>query len=153
MISRIDTFLGQYRFLSNFSVSPIASADGLTFRTAEHAYQAGKSDDPQTRRLIAAALTPGHAKRLGRQLDLPADWDTRRHEVMARVLRAKFSDPHLAELLMKTEGAELVEGNNWHDQYWGDCGCRRLSCEPIGENWLGRHLMAVRATLLAEKPL
>ncbi len=112
MIQRIDTFLGQYRFLSNFSPSEIRDTDGFVYRTAEHAYQAGKTEYVGKRAVIAAALTPGHAKRLGLQLDLRADWSEKRHLVMLGVLRAKFTDPWLMSQLCGTDPAELVEGNN-----------------------------------------
>ncbi len=153
MIQRIDTFLGQYRFLSNFSPSEIRDTDGFVYRTAEHAYQAGKTEYVGKRAVIAAALTPGHAKRLGLQLDLRADWSEKRHLVMLGVLRAKFTDPWLMSQLCGTDPAELVEGNNWHDQFWGDCGCGRNSCLVPGQNWLGQHLMTVRAELLVRTKL
>ncbi len=62
---------------------------------------------------------------------------------MARLLRAKFSDPRLAAALVATGTAELVEVNTWDDGYWGVCAGQ-------GNNHLGRLLMALRAELLAE---
>ena len=148
MTDRIDSFQGQYRFLSNFSpTTTIVDRYGITYRTAEHAYQAGKTEDSWERKQIAAVRTAGEAKRLGRHLTLPLDWDERRHTVMRMVLVAKFSDPDLARLLIETGDAELVEGNNWHDQFWGDCVCGRMSCDTPGENWLGQHLMHLRDEL------
>ena len=34
-------------------------------------------------------------------------------------MKAKFTDPMLAEMLLATGDAELIEGNNWGDCYWG----------------------------------
>ena len=64
-VGAITGFFGPYRWLSNFAPSPI-DADGLTYPTAEHAYQAAKTLDPDERLGIARARTPAIAKRLGR---------------------------------------------------------------------------------------
>lgn len=63
--------------------------------------------------------------------------------IMEEVVRAKFSqNPQLLEKLIATGDAELVEGNRWHDQYWGfDL------IKGIGENHLGIILMKIRAEL------
>ena len=40
----------------------------------------------------------------------------------------------------------LIEGNYWHDNYWGNCLCPK--CKEIeGQNQLGKILMKVRSTL------
>ena len=44
--------------------------------------------------------------------------------------------------LIATAGIDLVEKNNWHDNYWGDCSC--LRCYKVGENHLGKIWMALR---------
>ena len=39
---------------------------------------------------------------------------------MEKVVRAKFTqNPHLARFLVETGDAELIEGNSWHDTFWG----------------------------------
>jgi len=49
----------------------------------------------------------------------------------------------IKDLLISTKGYELIEGNNWHDNIWGDCDCPK--CENItGKNLLGKVLMLVR---------
>lgn len=45
------------------------------------------------------AKTPASAKSLGKRVTLREGWDTLRFEVMKRVVRAKFADPDLAEML------------------------------------------------------
>ncbi len=64
---------------------------------------------------------------------------------MEQVLHAKFGDPELADQLVSTHPHQLVEGNTWHDQFWGDCHCGR--CPGDGENMLGVALMELRAKL------
>ena len=47
------------------------------------------------------------------------------------------------ETLLGTSTKELVEGNYWHDNVWGDCSCEK--CKNIkGQNLLGKQLMQVR---------
>jgi ribA/ribD-fused uncharacterized protein len=142
----ITRFTGPDDHLSNFSAHPVRW-QGLVYPTAEAAFQAGKTLDPTVRAEIAAAATPARAKQLGRALALRPGWDAHlRHTVMREVLAAKFSDPQLAARLVGTGTALLVEGNAWCDQFWGCCTCPRHRSTP-GQNWLGRHLMHLRATL------
>jgi ribA/ribD-fused uncharacterized protein len=129
-------------FLSNFYESPI-EFDGITYPTNEHFFQAMKTFHVAERKLIAAAATPGAAKRLGRQTQLRPDWEDIKEDVMLLGLRIKFSDPLLKAKLIATGDAELIEGNHWHDNTWGDCHCDK--CKKIeGKNILGKLLMKVR---------
>ncbi len=134
----IYRFDGEFAFLSNFY--PLAG--GLTL---EHYYQAAKTFDLQERAAILSAPTPGKAKRLGQRVRLRPNWDAMRVNVMRDLLRKKFADLALRDLLRATGDRHLVEGNTWHDKFWGVCYCSR--CDARGENWLGRLLMQVRAEL------
>ncbi|KPM56270.1 hypothetical protein ACG83_10350 [Frankia sp. R43] len=145
----MSSFSGGWGFLSNFHIS-VLTWEGRQYPTAEHAFNAGKTLDPTWRDRIAAAGNPGEAKRLGRRAPLRPEWDARvRYEVMAQVLAAKFVGPQRIAALLSTGDAELVEGNRWHDQHWGDCRCGRPACAEPGLNHLGRLLMARRAELAA----
>jgi ribA/ribD-fused uncharacterized protein len=135
----IDNFEGRYAFLSNFYPSPM-EIDGIIYPTNEHFFQAMKVLTPKERKVIAAAETPGLAKRLGRQVNLRWDWESVKDEVMLIGLRYKFSDPELAEKLLDTGDEELIEGNWWGDTYWG-------VCNGVGKNKLGKLLMQVREEL------
>jgi predicted NAD-dependent protein-ADP-ribosyltransferase YbiA (DUF1768 family) len=65
---------------------------------------------------------------------------------MMRGLRLKFQDPKLRAMLLATGNEELIEGNTWHDNTWGDCSCD--ACKDIeGKNMLGKLLMKVRDEL------
>jgi ribA/ribD-fused uncharacterized protein len=142
----IDSFTGEFRFLSNFFASPVTYG-GVTFPTAEHAFQAAKTLDPALRRRIAGLPSPGEAKRFGRSVALRADWERARKPVMLVVVLTKFTEsPLLGARLADTADApdpRLTEGNTWHDNYWGNCTCTRC-CPLPGLNYLGRTLMAVR---------
>lgn len=134
----IAEFQNEHRFLSNFW-----SEDGL--RPVEYAYQAAKTDDPAEKRWILESDSPGEAKRRSRKVTLRKDWDAIKVAVMFQLLREKFTHPSLCAKLLATGDEELVEGNRWHDNFWGVCHCGR--CTDVGENMLGKLLMQVREEL------
>jgi len=139
----IDRFVGEYRFLSNFYPALVV-LDGEEYRTVEHAYQAAKSSDPLTRKVIQVLETPGLARSAGRSRvvvrDLRPDWDEARVPVMLDLVRQKFSDPLLGARLLATDNALLVEGNAHGDTFWG-------SVNGKGKNMLGVVLHIVRDEL------
>ena len=144
-MSVINMFKGEYAFLSNFSTINI-EIKGQVWPTSEHMYMACKTTDPAVQEQIRKAYTPGYAKKLGRQLQLRPDWEQIKDEAMLRVLRAKFkgNEEHRNKLLA-TGNDTLIEGNYWHDNYWGSCMCQR--CGNQGKNMLGKLLMQVREEL------
>ena len=132
----IDSFSGEYDFLSNFSPS-IVSFEGEEYPTVEHGYQAAKTLLAEGRLAVKEAATPGLAKKYGRRLKLREDWEKVKIGVMEQLLREKFSDVELREKLLGTSPHELVEGNWWGDTFWG-------VCRGKGENHLGKLLMKIR---------
>jgi ribA/ribD-fused uncharacterized protein len=143
---RIDDFRGNYHFLSNFAPAGV-TLDGMQFPTVEHAYQAAKTLEPEERQQILEASTPGLARKMGRKLTQRPDWPEIKVKVMQDLVAQKFNaHPDLVKLLLATGRAELVEGNTWHDNFWGDCRCPRCA-EVTGRNQLGRLLMDVRERL------
>jgi len=141
----IQFFEGEFSFLSNFYPSPI-TLFGITFPTVEHFYQAAKATNEEDTARIAAAETPGQAKRLGRITRLRSDWESIKIDVMRLGLEEKFKDPLLRLKLLDTGNTPLVEGNFWHDNTWGNCQCEK--CQTIlGRNILGKLLMDLRTRL------
>jgi len=134
---KIEAFKGRYHFLSNFYLMAIVY-EGMKFDSVEHAYQAAKTVIPEEREMIRRCVKPGGAKRLGRSVTLRPGWDRLRIEVMTKLLMQKFSDQHLRRLLLDTGDAELIEGNDWNDTFWG-------VCRGKGKNNLGKLLMMVRS--------
>ena len=146
----ITRFVGAYAFLSNFHPSVVYIGDNIAYPTAEHAFQAYKTADMSQRIRIAHLSTPGEAKGAGRRVDLRPDWEQIKKQAMLRVVMAKFThDPERAAALCATDRAPLMEGNTWHDNYWGDCRCGQQACDPRGLNYLGQILMAARMVLRA----
>lgn len=145
-MNAITRFDGAHYFMSNFYGSPIEmpswhAARGHVAPTLEHAFQAAKTSDPTSALAVLRAGSPGQAKRLGRSLQLRPGWDDGRVVLMMALLRLKFAPgSELAGWLAQTAHTYLVEGNTWGDRYWG-------VCDGVGENWLGRSLMLVRAEL------
>lgn len=142
MRSKIDSFDGQFAFLSNFFPAEVVF-EGISYPTSEHAFQAAKTHDQNKRVGIAIVTSPGRAKRLGRKLPLRKDWNSVRIGIMEHILRIKFSDPELKSRLLNTDDAELIEGNDWGDTFWG-------VCKGVGENNLGKLLMKIRSDYIAE---
>jgi ribA/ribD-fused uncharacterized protein len=145
-MNTIDSFTGQYSFLSNFHYSPIVlpqwhAAAGMTAPTVEHAFQSAKTEGPDAARNILTATSPGISKQMGRRVILRPGWNEDRVKVMLVLLRIKFAPASdLSVRLLETRPAWLVEGNNWGDLYWGQV-------DGQGTNMLGRLLMLVRAEL------
>lgn len=130
----INQFTGPYRFLSNFYPARVV-LDGDEYPTVEHAYQAAKTDIE--REVIRRAPTPGIARKLGRMVMVRSDWEVVKVEIMRGLLKQKFSDPKLRQMLLDTGDAELVEGNWWNDTFWG-------KYKGEGKNMLGVMLMLIR---------
>ena len=126
----------EHRFLSNFYPCTITFMD-ITYPSVEHAFQASKTLDMEIREKIAKAPTPGKAKKMGRKVKLRFDWEDVKEVFMFLLLQKKFAIPKLQRKLLATGDAELVEGNNWGDTYWG-------VCKGVGKNRLGELLMRVR---------
>lgn len=138
----INSFSGEHRFLSNFWPCAVIF-DGDVYPTTEHAYQAAKTILPNIRRQIREAPLPAMAKKMGTQIALRADWDDVRLSVMEVLLRQKFAPgTALREYLDATKGQEIIEGNRWHDLWWGQCTCSKHNGE--GRNELGKLLMRIR---------
>ena len=144
----IDFFDGEYAFLSNFYNASCIFEDKF-YPTVEHAFQAAKSLDQAERDWIAAAGSPGLAKRLGRRVNLRPDWEKVKFDVMEECLRSKFADPVLKQKLLATGDEELVEGNYWHDNTYGNCSCERCK-DVVGRNMLGNILMKLRTEFMEE---
>lgn len=141
----IKNFRGKYNFLSNMFNCNI-TIDNNVFTNAEAYFQSLKC-----RNLDDVAKFVGiegsKAKQLGKKIDLIDNWNDIRYETMVKVLFAKFNqNEELKQQLIDTYPNELVEGNHWHDNYWGVCSCDK--CSGKGQNSLGIALMQVRDSYL-----
>ncbi len=148
----------EFEFLSHFYPSPMV-IDGVYWPTVEHFYQSQKSLDKRYYAAIRACDTANAVKRLAsvvepgqydkrswfaahRKAPRP-DWNDIKLDLMRRADVAKYSqNPDLARRLLATGDAEIVEDSK-RDTFWG------AGRDGTGENWAGRILMEVRASLMA----
>ena len=89
------------------------------------------------------------AKQIGHSFEMRGlereDW----HEInvphMENGLRQKFSLIVFEKFILDTGNEELIEGNWWHDNFWGSCNCEK--CKERfpngGLNTLGNLLMKI----------
>ena len=149
----IEEFQGKYRFLSNFYPSILQGLGAWkVVNTVEHAYQAWKTNNFEEQKEILNASTAGIAKRLGNCCTMREDWEEIKLNVMFMLVYQKFSlIKEYREKLLATGNSNLIEGNYWHDNYWGNCVCGKPRCSGgMGENHLGKILMKVRSVLKGE---
>jgi ribA/ribD-fused uncharacterized protein len=162
--TKIGYFKGDWGFLSNFSPVEVRlwiGQDGVpvsreipeplaveVYQSVEHGYQASKFLDAKIRdKFRMPGLAPGQAKNFAANLRerglVRADWKDVSLEIMEGLLVQKFTYSILRRKLLSTFTAKLVEGNYWHDNFFGDCLCSE--CEGIpGQNHLGRLLEKIR---------
>jgi len=135
--------------LSNFWREPIVWR-GRTYASAEHLYQSRKYNydgasaaSRAYAEVIRLASTPYKAKVLARdgtRGGTKCDNDTK-IAIMREVLREKYRQcKHARNVLRATGNMRLVERSEY-DPFWGK------GMNGKGENWLGRLLEEVRATL------
>lgn len=153
--STITRFVGNYHYLSNFYETPI-TLNGVTWPTAEHAYQAAKCTEPCDIELIKRLPTPGAAKQAGKRVKMRHDWNDVRVPIMESIVRAKFNqNKDIADKLVATGDAVLIEGNGWGDKFWGMCTRNApprtpdgwIQAKLHGDNHLGVILMDIRKEL------
>lgn len=139
----INEFRGKYRFLSNF-YHCLIRCKGQWWTSSEHLFQASKTTNLEVREKIRKVQSPYDAKKLGKLCTLRPDWNKLRLKMMKEILRMKFrQDTKLRKRLLATGNERLVEGNFWHDNFWGTCYCP--NCEnKVGLNHLGKLLMEIR---------
>lgn len=135
-------FQGENFFLSNFYEGGEFWWKGFPYRSAEAAFQSAKCSSNSERNSFSY-LSPKDAKRKGRSIPLPDNWEKNKDAIMQDVVRTKFFQSHrLAKRLLDTNSLELIEGNTWNDTYWG-VDLRSM----VGQNKLGKILMQVRDEL------
>ena len=135
----ITKFKGENDFMSNFHFH-----DGWC---VEVLFQAMKATTTEDQQYVQEVNSPREAKKRGRQIKLREDWEVIKVPTMLALLRLKFKIPEMERKLLDTGHLELIEGNWWHDNEWGDCTCAK--CALIrGRNLLGQLLMHVRKEIV-----
>jgi len=136
MTDAITLFRGKHFFLSNFYPEPMVF-EGIEYASSEHAYQAQKTTTKRERDMVRKEPHPAGAKKLALFIDKREDWKDVRLDIMRRILRAKFSNPVLRQMLLDTGDAEIIHNNKHKEFFWG-------VCNEHGLNMLGKLLMELR---------
>jgi len=144
--SVIDRFIGPYEFLNNYYPCEIHTNDGLIFYSSEAYYQACKLKNPKERVKFAEIKDPQKAHDLGKKISLRSDWMIVRAIAMDFVVMEKFyQNAELAQKLIDTNPATLINGNFNNDSYWGKIPVPvGKSNVWYGENHLGQILENLR---------
>ena len=136
----IDNFRDKkYTFLMNSYVVDI-EFEGQFYKTLEHAFQAAKTDDKDSRATIMLAASAKDAKIIGRGMKIRSNWDDERINVMRDLLRKKFEHPELQSKLIATKDFTLISGG---DVFWGKVFGK-------GDNHLGQLLMELRKVIIEQ---
>lgn len=132
-------------WFSNFEpFDKMLAKEGLLYNTVEHYFVAHKTKDRDLRAKIAAMNYPAQAKKYGQQLKVRLDWNNIKESVMYDALLWKFRpETYWSKVLINSNPVDLIEWNNWHDNYWGWCICKNcLKKEKL--NRLGYLIMKIR---------
>ena len=132
--------------LSNFYPCDNLFFNGVQWKTTEHYFQAMKFNGTPYLYYVSTLPFPRDAFSFSRKPQamkwIHPCWHKVKLQVMLNVLRAKFSDPFFAQILLRTGDAALIEHTK-NDKFWGDGG------DGSGENKLGILLMQVRSELFS----
>lgn len=144
-------FKENYGFLSNFYPCNV-EYEGLLYPSVQHAYQAAKTFNLETRNKIKNLKNGFEAKNIGNSLQIRVDWQYVKADIMYELVKYKFSnDFELLGQLLQTGNMKLIECNNWNDKYWGMTQNRNTK-EYVGYNVLGQILMKVRQWIYDTSP-
>lgn len=135
----INSFKKEYAFLSNYYISK----NGFC---AESYFQACKFENTEDK-VKVSQMKPNDSKEFAHKSEnkskLRKDWNKISLLVMENALRIKFLNEPERTMLKNTGDAELIEGNTWHDNFYGSCTCEKCTNEKK-ENHLGKLLMKIR---------
>ena len=144
----IAFFRDEYRWLSNFAEADIEGIDGYGYSSVEHAYQSAKFYGTTRDKAFRDIIMDGTAReakifaRKNKKYVRKNFNDTdRKLSLMLKLVSRKFEKHGYLRALLKTGNRPLIEGNEWHDNFWGDC---YADTDIKGENNLGKILVFIR---------
>jgi predicted NAD-dependent protein-ADP-ribosyltransferase YbiA (DUF1768 family) len=111
-------------------------AQGIKYWSVENFFQAMKTQNLSERRKIAS-MDPHKAKSYARKIPLRSDWEAIKLAVMRHAISFKFQKGTVWHTRLIREPRPIIEINNWHDNFWGNCICLKCEDKP-GLNWLGK---------------
>ncbi len=151
---QIKGFFNQYRWLSNFHPCSV-NFEGMWFDSVEHSFQGlkylrnyinefGEINGRIELQKTCRGKTSAQIKQWGKKGSLPIHWNEDRLDFMSAMVFDKFyRNLVIRQNLIDTKDKYLEESNYWHDNFWGNCTCKK--CIDIeGKNMLGKILMRTR---------
>ena len=111
------------------------------YETVEHWFQANKANNVEQHEQVRQAFNPSVAKAIGQTVDLWANWDTVKYQVMLTSLRHKFAEEKWLHILLST-GDRYIAEDSPTDAIWGIYHPKRD--DYSGKNLLGLALMQIR---------
>lgn len=149
----INIFRGTNRFLSNMYRAVFYTSingDIHQWKSSEHYYQAHKFEGEffeYIKNLDNPYDTKIEAHKLIKHQTADSESDYMYQKMSEAVLYKFTQNSDIKTLLLNTKDEQIIEGNTWHDNYWGNCTCNL--CQDIpGINMLGQILMNTRKSLI-----
>ena len=136
----VNFYTPKFYVFDNFSAHAI-ELNGKLYPTAEAAYQAAQCTNPKGKEAIRSARSPKQAKVLANEVYKAAkdpDWESKKVEMMEKILRAKLAQhPEVADALKQSGDEDIIE-NSPVDYFWG------AGADGSGQNMLGKLWMKLR---------
>lgn len=142
---KITDFKEGFMFLSPFAREAVV-VDGVKYPTVIGAFYGVLH--PGMQGVFTSLDSPSAVQTVAVELGLCRD-DDATLEAMRKVLEARYSDEKKREMLLGTDGIEIVQLNRSHENAWGSCWCD--NCKGMGRNQYGKLLMEIRDSLKGEK--
>lgn len=134
----------KYGCFSNFSAHSI-EANGKTYPSSEHFYQAHKATSEEDHELIRRAKGCKACKNLAHEIEMRPDWEGLKFSIMLAALRLKVQQyEFIREKLLETGDQEIIEDSPY-DEVWGS------GRNGQGMNLLGKAWMQVREELRSDE--
>lgn len=141
MSESINFVESRWHYLSPFSAHEV-EIDGVTYKTAEHAYQALRMVS-EAQAEVRIATSPLEAWRIAQRLkkENMLDEGIDKDELMEKIFRAKLlQHPDIEEILLESGDRELLKIYDT-DYYWG------TGADGSGQNKMGKLWMKLRNEL------
>lgn len=135
----------EFYIFSNFS-SFTVEWKGVSWMTAEHAYQAAKFEDKSIQEKIRKANSAHDAKKIAEthKSERREDWGDIKLSIMEEIVRTKLSQhSYIQKRLKQTGDREIIE-NSPKNSFWG------WGSNKDGQNNLGKIWMKLRNELKSD---
>lgn len=138
----IYKFRNEYSWLSNFYPCEV-ELEGIKYSSVENAYMSAKSNDSKWKE-FCRTNSAKEVKKKSKEIELIDNWNKKKISIMKKLLEQKFNQFPFNQKLLATKNQNIIEGNEWNDEFWGI----NLKKNPnYGENMLGRLIMSIRSKL------